>query len=379
MTEIFWRKVVLFIALLFGAQPALSGEWTFFPRTDAWTVWNGECSAQFTGPILRGDLTDAYTSGRLENQARICLDSPGGNLMEVYDFIQLFENADAESDDPFVFSTRVRSGDECLSACAILFMFGESYGANSPSPDRILDRGARLGFHSPFIDPAAAQTVDSASAFAGAVSIANLLVANAYRQVTTSGAVLPPELLSIILGTPPDDMYFVRHLAELSILGIRTDMDLTMPEVALTFDRPSIEAAMRRICATSYVVENRNWFVTDGYDFSDLIRFSRRYSSPDGVEVLDLVHRPDNGQGYASDTVIGVLTGPYFVPGWYSSGARLYCMVELQGEVDGDIMRVSNHYVNINSMHGYSGIIPYEQHGSSPPSYGLVPIDTLYE
>ncbi len=379
MTEIFWRKIVLIIALLFGAQPALSGEWTFFPRTDAWTVWNGECSAQFTGPILRGDLTDAYTSGRLENQARICLDSPGGNLMEVYDFIQLFENADAESDDPFVFSTRVRSGDECLSACAILFMFGESYGANSPSPDRILDRGARLGFHSPFIDPAAAQTVDSASAFAGAVLIANLLAANAYRQVTTSGAVLPPELLSIILGTPPDDMYFVRHLTELSILGITTDMDLTMPEVALTFDRPSIEAAMRRICATSHVVSNRNWFVTEGYDFSDLIRFSRDYSANEYVEVPHLVHRTDDRTGYVSDTVIGVLTGPYFVPGWFSAGAQLICMVELRGEVDRDVMRVSNYYVNFGYFNRYSGGIPDEDDLFSVPSLGLVPIDTLYE
>lgn len=296
------RSCLILIALILTLkiQPALAGDWEFFQNSD---VWAGECTAQFTGPIHRGDLTQAYITGQLSNAERICLNSQGGNLMEVHKFLELFENASWENDDPFVFSTRVRSGDECLSACAILFMFGQSYGANSPYPDRVLERGARLGFHSPFIDPAVAVGVDSASAFAGAVSIANLLAANAYQQVTTEGPVFPQELLGIILGTPPDDMYFVRYLAELSILGISTD-EHEAQRVTVSFDRSSIETAISRICGTSHVVSNRNWFVTDGYDFLELIQFSRDYGAVDETETLHLVHKTETRTGYAPDTVI---------------------------------------------------------------------------
>ena len=365
--------VALMLAL--KGQPTLAGEWAFFPNAD---VWAGECTAQFTGPIERGDLTRAYTSGQLSNAERICLNSQGGNLMEVHEFLELFENASWENEDPYVFSTRVRSGEECLSACAILFMFGQSYGANSPYPDRVLERGARLGFHSPFIDPAAAVGVDSASAFAGAVSIANLLAANAYRQVTTAGPVFPQELLGIILGTPPDDMYFIRHLAELSILGISTDA-YEAPRVTLSFDRASLETAIGRICGTSHVVANRTWFVTDGYDFAELIRVSQDYGAVDETETLHLVHRTETRTGHAPDAVTGVLTGPYFVPGWFSAGAQLYCRVDLQGEVGGNRFTVSDYSVNFGLMTGYTGEIPPAEYGSGVYPLGLLPLDTVYD
>ena len=370
----FWLGLFT-LALALKGQPSFAGDWEFFPNAD---VWAGECTAQFTGPIHRSDLTQAYTTGQLSNAERICLNSPGGNLMEVHEFLELFRNGSWENDDPFVFSTRIRSGDECLSACAILFMFGQSYGANSPYPDRVLERGARLGFHSPFIDPAAAVGIDSASAFAGAVSIANLLAATAYRQVTMAGPVFPQELLEIILGTPPDDMYFVRHLAELSMLGISTDGH-EPPLVTLSFDRPSIETAISGICGTSHVVSNRNWFVTDGYDFSELIHFSGEYGSIDEYETLHLVHRTETRIGYAPDTVTGVLTGPYFVPGWFSAGAQLYCMVDLHGEVEADTFIVSDYTVNFGLMTGYTGEIPDAEDGSTVPPLGLLPLDTLYE
>lgn len=367
--------VLITLVLALKGQPTLAGDWEFFPNAD---YWAGECTAQFTGPIYRGDLTQAYTTRQLSNFERFCLNSQGGNLMEVYEFLELFSNASSENDDPFVFSTRVRSGDECLSACAILFMFGQSFGANSPYPDRVLERGARLGFHSPFIDPAAAVGVDSASAFAGAVSIANLLAANTYRQVTTEGPVFPQELLGIILSTPPDDMYFVRHLAEFFILGISTDGD-EPPRVTMSFHRSSVEAAISQICGTSHVVSNRNWFVTDGYDFSELIQFSHEYGAINENKMLHLIHRTENRMGYAPDTVTGVLTGPYFVPGWFSAGAQLYCMVDLRGEVDGDAFIVSEYTVNFGFMNTYTGGIPDAKDGWTVPSLGLLPIDTLYE
>jgi hypothetical protein len=369
-------KTLLASALYFCIQQtAFAGEWAFFPQS---ARGSDECSAEFTGTIMKGDLTGAYLNGRLSSFNRICLDSPGGNLMEVYEFIQLFENVAPDSDDPYIFSTRVRSGDKCLYACAILFMFGQNYGANSPYPDRVLDPNAQLGFHSPFIDPVAARQVDSSSAFAGAVSIANLLASRTYKQVTTRGAALAPELLSIILGTPPDDMYIVRHLAELSILDISTS-PLGEQRVVLRFERPVIETTLKRICASSHVLSNRNWFVTDGYDFADLIRFSREIASDENIETLQLVHRTETRIGYAPDTVVAVLTGPYFVPGWFSAGASLYCMVEMNGQVDQNVMKVSNYNVNFGYMNRYSGGIPEAEDGFNGPSFGLVPIDTIYE
>ena len=367
-------KIALASVLYFCMQQiAFAGEWAFFPQAAS---MSDECNAEFTGTIMKGDLTGAYLTGRFSNFDRICLDSPGGNLMEVYEFIQLFESPPSSA-DPYVFSTRIRSGDECLSACAILFMFGQSFGANSPYPDRVLDPRAQLGFHSPFIDPAAARHVDSASAFAGAVSIANLLASQTYKQVTTAGAILPPELLSIILGTPPDDMYIVRHLAELYILGISTNA-LEQQTVVLPFARSAIETTLKRICASSHVVSNRNWFVTDGYDFADLMRFSREIALNENIQTLELVHQTETRTRYP-DRVVGVLTGAYFFPGLFSAGASLYCMVELDGQVDQNVMEVSNYRVSFGYMNGYSGGIPEAEDGFWSPSFGLVPIDTIYE
>lgn len=74
-----------------------------------------------------------------------------------------------------------------------------------------------------------------------------------------------------------------------------------------------------------------------------------------------------------------MLTGPYFVPGWFSAGAQLYCMVDLHGEVGGDTFTVSDYTVNFGLMAGYTGEIPPAENGSTGLALGLLPLDTLYE
>lgn len=85
-----------------------------------------------------------------------------------------FLQASEAAQGGFYFGTRIRGRDECLSSCAILFMFGQAFGANSPYPSRQMAPGAWLGFHSPFIRDGASSASD-AEVFRVALQVAKLL------------------------------------------------------------------------------------------------------------------------------------------------------------------------------------------------------------
>ena len=88
---------LLFASVIATSSPSstIAGEWELFPHAN---VWEGECTAQFTGVISSGDLTEAFLDGRIESGHRICLNSPGGNVLEVYNFIKLFDEASRQND-----------------------------------------------------------------------------------------------------------------------------------------------------------------------------------------------------------------------------------------------------------------------------------------
>lgn len=75
----------------------------------------------------------------------VIFDSPGGNFMEgIYLGIEIFENG---------WATRVKAEGICLSACATAFLGGRYRIPDSGwLPDRNLEAGATLGFHSFYVD-----------------------------------------------------------------------------------------------------------------------------------------------------------------------------------------------------------------------------------
>jgi hypothetical protein len=101
----------------------------------------------------------------------LCLNSGGGNFGEANKIIQYMTSGPG-------IATFIRAGDECFSACALVFMFGniQTFGDNR-FIDRRLDVRGKLGFHAPFVDAENVVTEEVArTAYQGGIeAVANLL------------------------------------------------------------------------------------------------------------------------------------------------------------------------------------------------------------
>lgn len=363
------RGLVLSTCLVLSAQAADAGGWEALPGGGF-----HDCDFRFSGPIRPGDLT-----GHLDELAnagsltpRICLNSEGGSLAEVYRFIQLV----AQGDFIATVQTHVESDAACLSSCAILFMFGQAYGANSPYPSRQLAPGARLGFHSPFIAPEQAKGADAEDAFRVALQVSRLLVDSSYRALTMAGPAIPPELVALILGTPSDEMYHVDTIGELTLLGIETTTGDNR-SMTLANDRRVIAETVRRICASSHVMSNRTHFVEDGYAFGDLVAAVDEMMGFDTQWHHMVLQKPAR---YQPARIVAMVSGPYAVPGWYSAGAALFCQVELMVEDNAGGFRITDYRVGFGgpSFDWNSRLAHPDEITRADLEAGLVPIDRRY-
>ncbi len=360
-----FRLAALLFTLLLAA-PANAGQWTVLGGEE-----NDErCNFRFSGPINPGDLTAirAHPSWNEAFRKRVCLDSPGGSLKEVYDFV--ITDGEPQSD----FSTLIETGARCESACAILFMFGQSWGANSPFPDRMLQPGARLGFHSPFLEGAIAED-QRENAFRVALDVALLLMNRAYKAVTADGPPLPEELVSLVLSTPGDEMHYVDRVGEVDLLRIDRPYN---PDIGLRIgaSREALLPLVERICVSSYALTFPNWLVKDGYDFDDLVAWVNDTLAQGGFETHNLVELP--GSDWQGSGIVGILSGPFYQPGWYSAGAALYCRVELRDVEKGPgYYGISNHFnVSFGPMFDLDQEpLPEENQLFKVIPAGLIPID----
>lgn len=355
------------LALITFAGMAQAGTWTRLPANDP-----GECSLLFEGPIGKGDLTRAAEEGLFDGfLTRICLNSPGGSLGEVLALLEWSERAE----DGFYFGTRVRSGEECLSSCAILFMFGQSFGANSPYPSRELEPGARLGFHSPFIRDGAAPAASDSEVFSVALQVAKLLADRSYRATTAEGAALPQELLALVLGTPSAEMRYVESIGEAKVMNIEL---LENPETGIVIpdNRATLDPILKQICIASHTLTFRQHFVDEGYDFDDLVR---RASDPaaQGPEFEVTAFEREPGPGGQLQAVV---TGPeYYQPGWYSAGSMMYCRVSLFLEPAPGGLRVLSYDADFDFIGGLDVTrIPEPSYRYNVMSAGLLPIDIRF-
>ena len=361
----------LFAILAALAAPALAGQWTQLPVEDE---FGDECAFAFTGPINPGDLTGiiGHPVWTENYRKRVCLDSPGGSLAEVYDFIT------ADGEEGLGFSTMVKSGARCESACAILFMFGQSFGANSPFPDRVMEPGARLGFHSPFLAGTTVSETQREDAFRVALDVAKLLLDTSYKATTQAGAPLSSELVSLVLGTLGDQMHYVETVGEMALLGIERPYDNTA-RLRVAADRVNVGAVIERVCVSSYAMTFRNWLVDDGYDFADLVSFVNDTLTSGGLTMENLVELPKSD--YQDAKIVGILSGPFHVPGWYSAGAALYCRVELAVEPGGGSYAVKTDYypVSFGALFDLDDMpLPEWNSEYNVIPAGMIPIDTRY-
>ncbi|MCA9421881.1 MAG: hypothetical protein KC592_12745, partial [Nitrospira sp.] len=107
-------------------------------------VNNEKCGIALTGQIEKGDL-DKLTALAVYYSvtSAVCLDSPGGSFSEAIEISKyLYENG---------FGTYVGNDARCLSACAIVFMFGNFSTEVGPTANRTIHVNGKVGFHRPTV------------------------------------------------------------------------------------------------------------------------------------------------------------------------------------------------------------------------------------
>ncbi|MBU0498696.1 MAG: hypothetical protein KJ558_05875 [Gammaproteobacteria bacterium] len=207
------------------------------------------CQIRMQGDIVEGDLNrlkQALSQFRakrgdnpdLPNHVGLCLASRGGSYMEAIRIAKaMLGKPQTEEDEdsltgPLRTWTVVGDGDECYSACAIIFMAGNIYIVDEmigPYSERHLHVRGKLGFHSPYLAfPASASETYTADTVKKAFREGALAVRELVRlgeKVNNGGqaddpSLLPQKLITEMLAHGEDDLYFIDRVGKAVVHSI---------------------------------------------------------------------------------------------------------------------------------------------------------------
>jgi len=179
-----------------------------------------DCKLTLEGPIRPGDadklaaalaaLPGAETPDG--GTVTLCLDSPGGSYDEGLKVISLLLKHTNVA-------TIVERGAQCYSACAFVFLAGNSQLSEDGElgPDRTLDAGGTLGFHAPYIKSDAGTTdpVQTAETYKeGVHAIAKMLEIDRRN-------LFPRGLLAKALQVGPDYLLYVDTVEKAGVWSIK--------------------------------------------------------------------------------------------------------------------------------------------------------------
>ncbi len=176
------------------------------------------------GPILPGDAEafEAFMAGLPPTnhyeavQWGIALNSPGGSLMEGIRLGEAFRK--------HVVTTVVLNGQSCESACAVAYLGGAAMYAVAVAAERLLQPGARLGYHGIAVDSEATAGVNESLELARTT---NALL----RDYAIRMGVGDEGLVQSLFNTPPDKMEYIDTARE--VLGLKLTLavdDLAPPD-----------------------------------------------------------------------------------------------------------------------------------------------------
>lgn len=187
---------------------------------------SGRCSLRLSGPIVAGDaerlrqtlepMKDAlHEDAQYGIGFNLCLNSEGGSFAEGL--------ALARTISGLVTATVVKSGDRCLSACAIAF-FGGTIFYDGAFKMRMAAPGAVIGVHAPSLDlgperrelPREVLT----QAYLGAIADIRDLADSMLSDETVDPG-MPTSLFVRMVSTPPDEMFLIEtagHFLDWDIL-----------------------------------------------------------------------------------------------------------------------------------------------------------------
>lgn len=173
-------------------------------------ISSGTCEATLFGQIAKGDANRLQEVRDKVNcrDLRLQLSSPGGSVAEALAIADSLENV----------TTIIEKNQECLSACALIFMAARSC-SGSPytcAPTRRMHPSATLGFHAPFLQPSQSQElVPMDLSFSAALDIfaeiqrrfsriSAIVARTGYRQ-----NMIHPDLFVNMFNTPPEEFYTI--------------------------------------------------------------------------------------------------------------------------------------------------------------------------
>jgi len=175
-----------------------------------------ECHATLEGEIVTGDAQaletliqkESWTQRYYSDEGfvpRLCLHSPGGSYLEALKLAEVIGSR---------VGTAIAEGKTCDSACALVFMSGRLHIVEDASRiSRRLHPKGNLGFHAPGLVVDDGVYTKEAVDAAYKVAIKSLYELSKMR--TAQGRLdIPEDLLSEMLGTPPEEMRRVYNVNE---------------------------------------------------------------------------------------------------------------------------------------------------------------------
>lgn len=184
------------------------------------------CNYLLEGEIKKGQTEEVsqYLSQFRFVSPVICLDSPGGSLLEGITLAKLFRAKGIP--------TRVMAGTSCMSACAVAFMGGTQLGEGDgfSSPNRAIHAEGRLGFHAPSLKVSdgsyGKKIVDKAYRIA-VQSVAEVLSAAAEIE-------MPLDAVETMLRTAPETFYDISTVGRsmewnVDVYGLPTSAKINEP------------------------------------------------------------------------------------------------------------------------------------------------------
>lgn len=206
-----WGTITAIITLCatFAVSPAKAA------KLDLTEVPAMHCFGTLRGVIENGDadtLRTVLDGQNIEYGKRLCLDSPGGSMLEGVKLAQLLIEKTK--------GTAIARGARCESACALAFMGGRRNDENDRGdhPDRKLHPLGKLGFH------ATALTVPRGQYDEASVTKAYNLASQGLSEILQlmPAHEFPRSLLVEMLATPSTDMLYVDTLSK----AARWDVDI---------------------------------------------------------------------------------------------------------------------------------------------------------
>lgn len=174
-----------------------------------------QCQITLDGPIEAGDadkLAAAFEAAPPgDENVRLCLNSPGGSYGEGLRMISIILQRTNVA-------TVVDQGAQCFSACAFLFLAGNTRVSEDGelAPDRTLDVRATIGFHAPYLKSGTTTQSPEASAEnyrRGVHAIAKMLEIDR-REL------FPRGLLAKALQVGPDYLLYIDTIEKAGVWSI---------------------------------------------------------------------------------------------------------------------------------------------------------------